>query len=245
MAIKFNTTNGSITLDAADGTGNVDLSIPREGIQAIDANLAKYDAVTANFTGTLQNAGANVVVDTDIGSTVQAFDATILKDADIGTTVQGYDANTAKLNLDQSFTGKQSFSNTTSIQQGIEKFVTDSSTTGTLNINFLDGAVIWCNANQTGNRTINIRGDATTTLISQLNDGDSITFTVLLKMGGTGYYVPNIQTDGVNRNIAWSGGSAPDSGNANSIDAYTITVFRFFGANSGEIQIYASLTQFA
>ena len=92
MAIKFNTTNGSITLDAADGTGNVDLSIPREGIQAIDANLAKYNDSTANFTGTLQNAGANVVVDTDIGSTVQAFDSTILKDADIGSTVQAFDS---------------------------------------------------------------------------------------------------------------------------------------------------------
>jgi hypothetical protein len=53
---------------------------------------AAYSDATANFTGTLQNGGSNVLVDTDIGSTVQAYDATILNDADIGVTVQGYDA---------------------------------------------------------------------------------------------------------------------------------------------------------
>jgi hypothetical protein len=36
---------------------------------------AAYSDATANFTGTLQNGGSNVVVDTDIGSTVQAYDA--------------------------------------------------------------------------------------------------------------------------------------------------------------------------
>lgn len=44
-------------------------------VQAFDADTAKYDDVTANFIGTLQNGGSNVVVDTDIGSTVQAYDA--------------------------------------------------------------------------------------------------------------------------------------------------------------------------
>ncbi len=34
-----------------------------------------YADTTANFTGTLQNGGSNVVVDTDIGSTVQGYDA--------------------------------------------------------------------------------------------------------------------------------------------------------------------------
>ena len=56
------------------------------------AGGAKYSDTTANFTGTLQNGGSNVVVDSDIGSTVQAYDATILNSADIGVTVQAYDA---------------------------------------------------------------------------------------------------------------------------------------------------------
>lgn len=65
-------------------------------IQAYDADTAKYDDATANFTGTLQNGGSNVLVDTDIGSTVEAYDSTILKSASIGVTVQAYDADTAK-----------------------------------------------------------------------------------------------------------------------------------------------------
>jgi len=65
-------------------------------VQAYDADTAKYDAVTANFTGTLQNGGSNVVVDSDIGVTVQAYDATILKSADIGVTVEAYDATILK-----------------------------------------------------------------------------------------------------------------------------------------------------
>jgi hypothetical protein len=61
-------------------------------VQGYDADTAKYDDVTANFTGTLQNSGSNVVVDTDIGSTVQA-----------------YDAATAKTNVSQTFTALQDF----------------------------------------------------------------------------------------------------------------------------------------
>ena len=38
---------------------------------------AAYADATANFTGTLQNGGSNVVVDSDIGSTVQAHDANL------------------------------------------------------------------------------------------------------------------------------------------------------------------------
>jgi hypothetical protein len=48
------------------------------------------DDTTANFTGTLQNGGSNVVVDTDIGSSVQS-----------------YDADTAKTDVTQSYTKAQ------------------------------------------------------------------------------------------------------------------------------------------
>ena len=59
-------------------------------VQAHDANTAKYNAATANFTGVLQNGGSNVVVDSDIGS-----------------TVQGYDVDTAKLDVAQVYTAGQ------------------------------------------------------------------------------------------------------------------------------------------
>jgi len=70
-------------------------------VQGYDTATAKYDDTTANFTGTLQNGGSNVIVDSDIGSTVQA-----------------YDADTAKLDVAQTFTAAQKF---TEVQ---ETFVT-------------------------------------------------------------------------------------------------------------------------
>ena len=96
-------------------TGMVTTSDIGVTVQAYDADTAKYDDVTANFTGTLQNGGSNVVVDSDIGVNVQAYDAnlpagnTILVDGDIDQVggVQGYDADTAKTDVAQTFTAAQ------------------------------------------------------------------------------------------------------------------------------------------
>lgn len=49
------------------------------------ATAAVLGQTTANFTGTLQNGGSDVVVDTDIGSTVQAYDADTTKN-DVANT---------------------------------------------------------------------------------------------------------------------------------------------------------------
>jgi hypothetical protein len=68
--------NLSDVSSAATSRTNLGLAIGTD-VQAFDANTAKLDAATANFTGTLQNGGSNVVVDSDIGSTVQAYDANL------------------------------------------------------------------------------------------------------------------------------------------------------------------------
>jgi len=107
-------------LDDADAaTVQATLSlVPGTDIQAYDADTAKYDDTTANFTGTLQNGGSNVVVDSDIGSTVEAYSATnadygdttanftgtlqnggsnVVVDSDINSTVQAYDAGLGEI----------------------------------------------------------------------------------------------------------------------------------------------------
>jgi len=60
------------------------------------------DDTTVNFTGTLQNGGSNVVVDTDIGSTVQAYDADTLK-ADTADTLTAPFRGTVTTDNDLSF----------------------------------------------------------------------------------------------------------------------------------------------
>ena len=60
-------------------------------LQGYDADTAKLDAVTANFTGTLQNGGSDVLVDSDIGSTVQGYDANLPTwPASVDATEVGY-----------------------------------------------------------------------------------------------------------------------------------------------------------
>ena len=81
--------NGLNFTDEASFKTGVNLEIGVD-VQAFDADTAKYDDTTANFTGTLQNGGSDVVVDTDIGSTVQAFDS-----------------DTAKTDVAQTFTAAQ------------------------------------------------------------------------------------------------------------------------------------------
>jgi hypothetical protein len=69
------------------------------------SSFAKYADTTANFTGTLQNSGSNVLTAASIGSTVQAYDADLTTlgaggssarsflGLAINTDVQAYDSN--------------------------------------------------------------------------------------------------------------------------------------------------------
>ena len=78
---------------------------------------AAYSDATANFTGTLQNGGSNVVVDSDIGSTVQAFDADTTKN-DVSNTFTADQTITAELLVDsynETYAAVTSSSNATTV----------------------------------------------------------------------------------------------------------------------------------
>ena len=133
--------NGTTWVAESGATARASLGLTiGTDVEAYSSTNADYSDTTANFTGTLQNGGSNVLVDSDIGSTVQGYDANTAKldattsnftgtlqnggsnvvvDSDIGSSVQAYDADTAKYDdTTANFTG--------TLQNGGSNVVVDS-----------------------------------------------------------------------------------------------------------------------
>jgi len=126
---------------------------------------------------------------------------------------------------------------------GEERMVfTGTAATGTIAIDLLTANTHFFNSNATGNQVINLRGSASTSLNTILATNDTITAVVLIQNGGTAYYPTAVQVDGSSVTPKWQNGSAPSSGNTNSIDAYVITVMK---SGSATYTVLASQTKFA
>jgi|9_EtaG_2_1085328.scaffolds.fasta_scaffold01694_5 hypothetical protein len=143
---------------------------------------------------------------------------------------------------DVTLSGALTVNDTLNIEEVIEKVAISSSTTGTINTDLLSSAVVFYNVNQTANRTINFRGNSSTTLNSIMAIGETMTCAILMQQGSTAYYLNAYQVDGSSVTPKWSGGSAPSGGNASSIDSYAFTIIKTADAT---FTVLASLTQYA
>lgn len=113
---------------------------------------------------------------------------------------------------------------------------------GTVAIDAASQGITYSTGTATGNFIINLRANSTATLNSVLNVNDAITHTYMATNGTTAYRGTAIWIDGTAVTPLWQGGSAPSSGNASSVDAYTITVFKT--AATPTYVVWASQTQF-
>ena len=129
------------------------------------------------------------------------------------------------------------------IQQLAEKAtIAATAATGTVNFDVITQAVLYFTSNAAANYTLNIRGDGSNTLNSIMDTGESITIAHLVTQGSTPYYNNAVTIDGSSVTPEWSGGSAPSSGNASSIDVYTYTIFK---TGDAAFTALAAQTQFA
>jgi hypothetical protein len=129
------------------------------------------------------------------------------------------------------------------IQQVTERANVSANTlNGVSDFDVLEGAVKFYTDNPTGNWTINVRGSSSNSFDSITATGDSVTVAYLANNGGTAYYQTAVQIDGFGRTVKYQGGSAPSSGNANSVDIYSITLLKT-AANTWTV--LASQTQYA
>lgn len=76
---------------------------PSGNIEATDVQTAIVELDTEK-----EPADNTILKDADIGVSIEAHDATILKGGDIGSSVQAYDVDTAKTDVQQTFTKAQS-----------------------------------------------------------------------------------------------------------------------------------------
>ena len=119
---------------------------------------------------------------------------------------------------------------------------TATAASGTVNYNVLTQSILYYTTNASGNWTLNIRGDGTTTLNSLMANNSAITVVFMATQGTPAYYSTALTIDGVSVTPKWQGGTAPAGGNANSVDVYTYSILK---TASATYTVIASQVRFA
>lgn len=216
------------------GTGS-DLKIYHSGSHSFIEDAGTGDLKLAtNGNGVAINKGSSESMATFVtdGAVTLYYD----NSAKIATTTSGVDITGTAVTDGVTVDGPLD------IEEVKEKVTAQTSTTGTINFDFLTQAIENYTADQTANRTINFRGDSSTTLNNTMDTGQSMTCTIIMKQGSTAYYLNAYQIDGTTVTPEWSGGSAPSAGNASSLDVYTFTIIK---TASATFTVLASQTQYA
>lgn len=164
------------------------------------------------------------------------------------TTLAG--ANIPVTNAANTFTATQTFAGSSSTLAAVltdaAETVTVAATaaTGTINYDVTTQSVLFYTTNASANFTVNLRGSGSTSMDTLLGIGQAITVVFLVTNGATPYYNTTVQVDGATAGVTtrWQGGTAPTSGNASSVDAYTYTVIKTAAAT---YSVFASQTRFA
>ena len=102
--------------------------------------------------------------------------------------------------------------------------ISATAATGAIDIDVVTSSIDIRTSNAAANWTINIRGNATTTLNSLMSTGQQISVVFESPQSGTAYYPTALTVDGASVTPKWLGGIAPSSGNINSTDVYVYTI---------------------
>ena len=228
--------NDDVTILSAASTNGFVLNVN----SSTTSGLAWVDSAAS--TQTLTNKSISLTTNTLTG-TIAEFN-TALTDQNFAT-VAGSETLTNKTLTSAALTAPV-ITGTASIWQMMENVaVSATAATGTVNYDVLtNGAVTYYTANATGNWTLNLRGDGSTTMNSVMSTGKSLTVAFLVTNGGTAYYQTALQVDGTTSGVTleWQNGAAPSAGNINGIDIYSITLIK---TGSATYVALASQTRFA
>jgi hypothetical protein len=104
--------------------------------------------------------------------------------------------------------------------------VTAGAPTAVTNFDVLTQAVQYYTTNATTNFTLNIRGNATTSLNSAMAVGTSMSVALLMTVGATAYYPSAFQVDGTAVSVKWINATAPSNNNASSTAVYSLNIIK-------------------
>ena len=105
--------------------------------------------------------------------------------------------------------------------------ITSATLSGTAtNIDCIASTFWLFTANPSANFSLNLRGNSTTPMNSLLAIGQSISLVIAVTNGTTPYYLTALSIDGTSVTAKWLNAGTPASGNASSIDAYSLTVIK-------------------
>jgi hypothetical protein len=215
--------------------------------------------MATNFPGSLDSltnpsSGDTLASPSHSGQHANANDAIEALQAKVG--VDGSAVTTSldyKVAQAATLTGTQTLTNKTltspvinnGVVQGLEESwsYNNQAISGAETMDTLTSTAYYNYTTATGNFTLNVRGNSGTTLSSLLAVGDSITVAWAITNGATARYLTAFSVDGSAQTVKWQGGSAPTSGNANSVDVYVFTILKT--AATPTYVVLGSQTQFA
>lgn len=214
----------AIGINAGWGAGNNAVAIgTRAGAAANGANQPAYSLIL-NASGSNLQANAS-----------NTFYVKPIRNASAGNVLY-YDNTTGEIsfNVPTGNLGNATFTGTTTVQQIKEKFVPNAnSLTGNLDYNLLDGAIVVFTANATGNFNVNFRGNSTESLNNVMSNNESMTCTLVIRNGATGYKANSITIDGNAVSTVWAGNTGnAGNGTVNGRDVYTFNILKGTGTNN-------------
>jgi hypothetical protein len=256
-ALTLGTTGTDLSSTVANGTTTpvITLNVPTASASNRGV-LSSADWTTFNNKGTVTSA--SVVSANGFAGTVATATTTpaITLTTSITGVVKGngtaISAATAGTDYVEpatatSFTATQTFTGSTTaigaVFQDAAEVTTVSATaaTGTINYDVTTQSVLYYTTNASANWTVNVRGNGTTSLNTLMSTGQAMTVVFLVTQGSTAYYNNAFTIDGTSVTPKYQGGTAPTSGNASGIDAYSYTIIK---TGSAAFTVLAAQTQF-